>query len=233
LKEDIKMIVTIHQPNYIPYIGYFAKAAKSDVFVSYDIAQYTKNDFINRNKIKTPHGWTWLTIPVKKPLTRSINEIEIDNSKKWAKKHWLAIKSSYGRCENFSEYEDLFNEAFEKEWTKLADINEYFLQSIFKILCPKVEFKKASELDIPEDLDPTEMLIEITKKANGDIYLSGIDGRKYLDESKFTEPKLELIQFEHPVYQQKFNEFIPNLSIIDLLFNCGEESIKLISESVK
>jgi hypothetical protein len=227
------MKVTIHQPNYIPYIGYFAKAASADVFVSYDIAQYTKNGFINRNKIKTPHGWTWLTIPVKKPLTRPIYEIEIDNSKKWTKKHWLAIKSSYGRCKYFSEYEQIFNEAFEQEWTKLADINEYLLKSIFKIICPKVEFKKASELDISNNLDPTEMLIDITKKAHGEIYLSGIGGRKYLDEFKFTDPKLELIKFEHPIYKQKFNEFIPDLSIIDLLFNCGEESIKIMSASVK
>lgn len=227
------MIITVHQPNYLPYIGYFAKAMKSDKFISYDTAQFTKNDFINRNRIKTPHGWTWLTIPVKKPLTRPIYEIEIDNTKKWAKKHWLAIKSNYGRCEYFCEYEQFFNEAYEMEWTKLIDINEYFLKSLFKIICPKVEFIKASELDIQNNLGPTDMLIEITKKVNGDVYLSGIDGSKYLDENKFTHPKLELIQFDHPVYQQRFNEFIPNLSIIDLLFNFGEDSIKLISESVK
>lgn len=227
------MIVAIHQPNYLPYTGYFAKAYYSDVFVLYDIAQYTKNDFINRNKIKTPQGWTWITIPVKKSSTKPIFEIEIDNTKKWTKKHWMAIRSSYGRCEHFKEHEDFFNNIYETDWNKLIDINEILLKYLFEIICPHVKFIKASDLNIQENLGPTEMLIEITKKVGGETYLSGIDGRKYLDEEKFTDIKLKLIDFQHPVYSQKFNEFIPNLSIIDLLFNCGKNSINLIADSVK
>lgn len=221
------MIVSIHQPNYLPSISYFHKVSKSDIFVSYDIAQYTKNSFINRNRVKTPHGWTWITIPVKGPTAKRIMDVEIDNSKNWRKKHWLTLQANYSGCKYFGRYKNFFKEVYDTKWDMLLNINEYILRHLFEIICPHVKFKKASELDISPTLDATDTLIEITKKVGGDTYLSGVGGKDYLDESRFTEIALKYQKFKHPTYPQRFGKFIPNMSVIDLLFNCGDEAIKI------
>ncbi|MCK4634739.1 MAG: WbqC family protein [Candidatus Aenigmarchaeota archaeon] len=216
------MIVGIHQPNYIPWLGYFYKIAKSDVFVLLDNVNYTKNSFINRNKIKTQNGGVWLTVNVltKGRYGQLINEVEIDNSKLWNKVHWKTIFFNYSKAPLFNEYGHFLEEIYERKWEKLIDLNE----SLIKLICElsgikNVKFIRASELNASGN--GTDLLIDICKKLGADTYLSGFGGRNYMEEKKFKGDDIELkyYDFKHPIYKQLWDGFVPNLSVIDFLFN--------------
>lgn len=222
------MIVSVHQPNYLPYLGFFHKAAQSDIFISYDTAQFSKNDFHNRNKVKTTHGWTWLTVPVRKPLKRQMREIEIDNSKDWRREHILTIKSCYSRAPCYADHIPYFEDVYSRHWERLAELNEGILNHFFRVLCPHVRFARASDLHVPNHLNPTEKIIWMVKSVGGSTYLSGPFGRQYLDERKFTDVRLTYQEFQHPTYQQRFGDFIQNLSLVDSLFNIGEDSLRRV-----
>lgn len=214
-------IVAVHQPNYLPHLGFFRKIDQADIFVIYDTAQYTKNSFINRNRIRTKDGWMWLTVPVKKEGVLII-EKEVDNTHNWRAKHWKAISANYNRAKYFNEYCSFFEDAYSKEWRKLAKLNEFLIKYLLQELDIHVKVVKASELDLKEQ-DPTEKLIEMTKKVKGDVYLSGTGGKSYLDEKLFTDIKLSYFKkFESKPYKQVFGGFVNNLSVIDYLFNCGK-----------
>ncbi len=222
-------VVTIHQPNYLPYIGYFHKILQADVFVSFDTAQYTKGSYINRNRVKTATSTSWITVPVKNPSFKQIKDIEIDNNKKWKKQHWLTLQGSYGKSTYFSEYEDDFKEVYEMEWLKLSELNEHMISLILKLIGVKKLVKRSSELLKYSYSDTTVEIIEMVRAAGGGVYLSGKSGRNYLDETKFTDIALRFHEFKHPVYEQRFGAFIQNLSIVDFLFNCGADGINKLS----
>lgn len=218
--------MTIHQPNYVPYLGFFHKAAQAELFVSYDIAQFSKHDFQNRNRVKTPHGRTWITVPVMRPRKRQIREIKIDNSKSWEKHHYLTLSSCYSNAPYFGDYRSYFKELYSRPWERLVDLTEEILGHFFEVLCPHIEFRRTSELEVPDHLDATERIIWIVKSFGGSTFLSGPLGREYIDESKFTDVKLKYQEFHHPTYPQLFGGFIPNLSFVDYLFNMGENSLR-------
>lgn len=218
------MIVGIHQPNYLPWLGYFYKIAKSDVFVFLDNVPYTKNSIINRNKIKTQHGAMWLTVSVltKGRYGQLINEVEINNNIHWSKTHWKTICTNYVKAPYFQEYMSLFESVYQREWRKIADLNETLIRLICEILSIKsVKVIRASELDVSGK--STELLINICKAVGADTYLSGFGGKKYMDEKLFEKNgiKLKYYEVQHPIYKQLWADFIPNLSVIDLLFNEG------------
>jgi len=220
------MIVSIHQPNYLPHLGFFDKMRKSDIFVIYDDAQFNKEDFQHRNRIRIFHGWKWLTIPVdKKPLP--INSIRIKNEitikyLKWNDAHLKDIQDNYKKSTNFSAYENELVKIYKVEYDMLIDLNMaliHFLKRAFKVntkLIFSSEFCFTSK--------STERLVEIVEAVGGDVYLSGNSGRDYLNFSLFNKKgiKLEFQDYEHPVYDQMYNEFIPNMSSIDALFNVGK-----------
>lgn len=225
------MIATIHQPNYIPWLGFFHKIAQSDVFVSLDIVQFTKNSFQNRNRIKTANGEMWLTVPVltKNRFGQLTNEIEINNSAKWGKKHWESIRQNYCKAKYFKSCSEFFENVYMNEkFTKLIDLNETILKFIIKTLGIQAKFIKASSLDIRGK--STDLLIEICKAVGADTYLSGPSGKKYLEEQRFRDESIQLIydDFHHPIYDQLFGPFLPHLSIIDLMFNCGPRSLDIL-----
>ncbi|MBT3362554.1 MAG: WbqC family protein [Chloroflexi bacterium] len=221
------MKIAIHQPNFLPWIGYFYKIAHSDAFVLLDNVQYTKNSFINRNKIKTPHGEAWLTVPVKKSgkFGQAIHEVEINNAVKWKNKHLKTIEMNYKKA-NFFNY--LFSNLEEiylnTETNNLCQLNIRLIQFISSIFKLQTRLYRSSE--IAAQGDNTLLLIDICKKLGADTYMSGFGGIKYQDEELFKEAgiKLEYYDFTHPTYLQLWGEFSPNLSAIDLIFNCGSES---------
>lgn len=220
------MIVAIHQPNYLPYLGFFDKMRKADIFIIYDDAQFNKEDFQHRNRIKIFHGWKWLTIPVdKKPLP--IKEIRIKNDislkgVRWMDSHIRDIKDNYKNSTYFSKYEKELEIIYNKEYNMLIDLN------MSLILFLKRAFKINSNLVLSSELGFTskssERLVEMVKAVGGDVYLSGPSGKNYLDISLFTDRKIkvEFQDFKHPIYKQQYDGFIPNLSAIDDLFNVGE-----------
>lgn len=218
------MIVTIHQPEYLPWIGFFDRIYKADVFVILDNVQYQKNAFINRNKIKTSQGWQWLTVPVKQRESRKkINEIEINNKTDWRAKHWKALLYNYNKAPYFKKYSDFFEKVYKKNWNLIADLDIYLIENIMHMFGVKKEIKKSSLLKARGKAD--DLLINICKELEADTYLPG-PGPKiygYMDLEKFKKQNINVVfqEFTHPVYVQQFakKEFIPNLSIIDLLFN--------------
>lgn len=227
------MILSGHQPEYLPYIGFFYKMAKADKFILVDHVQFVKKNFQNRNRIRTAQGsdgWTWLTVPVITHGKRyqRIDEVEIDNSTSWGKKHWKTIFLNYKKAPFFNMYSDFFEKLYSKKWQKLADLNKniiYYLKGELNIKTPIV---KSSDYDFKKT--KTELLIEMCKKIGADTYLSGSGGKIYVKEENFKKNNLKHIfsDFEHPIYSQAFKPFISNLSVIDLLFNYGPKSLDII-----
>lgn len=221
---------SIHQPAYIPWLGYFDKMAKSDIHIFLDDAKYSKNNLFNRNKIKTPQGEAWLTIPVKYKSDLPICQTQIDNSSDWRKNHFKTIKLNYARAPYFKEYLDFLEKFYSKNWRYLSDLTISMNKAIADLLGIEVKFLKSSELKVAGTKN--EKLINLCKKVRADTYLSGLGakdthlnpyGKPYLDEELFLKNNIRVIyqKFSYPQYQQLWGEFIPNLSIIDLLFNCG------------
>ena len=217
------MRVAIHQPNYIPYLGYFHQIHNSDIFVFLDNVTYTKNNYTNRNRIKTPDGWCWLTVPVvnKKILETPISKVKIDNSTNWYKKHRNSIKFNYGRAPHFEEYKNFIDDIYCSSWGALADLNKYSIKTICGLLGINGTFVNASELDV--DGAGTDLLVNICEALGADTYFSGRDGRFYLDCQRFEQRGIKVVfqGFPAPTYPQLFGAFVPNLSVIDYLLNDG------------
>jgi len=218
--------IAVHQPNYLPYIGFFHKLNNVDVFVIYDDAQFSKEDFQHRNKIRIFHGWKWITVPVEKKLI-PINEIKIKNEVvlkglKWSDAHLKDIKVNYKDAPYYAKYGDDFEMIYNNNYYKLIDLNMkliYFLMDVFDI---RTKLIFSSELGFTSK--STNRLVEIVEALDGDVYLSGLSGKDYLDISQFYENgiKVKFQEFTHPIYKQNYNSFVPNMSAIDMLFNVGK-----------
>lgn len=224
-------IVTIHQPNYIPWMGFFGKVNKSDIFVILDSVEYTKNSVINRNKVRIKDGWCYLTIPIEKKYHESrIVDVKLPLDDKWRKNHWATIESNYNKTDYFHTYKDFLKRLYEKKCDFLWQINEEAIIYLMKCFNIDVEIIKASELELNPELKKTDLLISILKSVEGDRYISGPSGKNYLEIEKFKQGDIELefFEFKHPEYKQRYPGFVPNLSAIDLLFNMGEKSSELI-----
>ncbi len=223
------MIVSIHQPQYIPWLGYFDKIASSDVFVFLDNVQFKKNEWQNRNRIKTVEGWQWLTVPVIHRYTQKICEVKINNTIQWGKKHLNALVTNYSKTLFFNDYLPFLEKTYARDWKHLADISIHFIRFLAEALgLSKTKFALASDYETREDR--TGRLVDLCKQLEGDIYLSGRGGAKYLNLKEFAEEGLE-VKFQdyiHPHYPQLFGDFEPFLSIIDLLCNCGPESLSIL-----
>jgi len=224
------MILSVHQPQYLPWLGFFHKIAKSDIFVFLDDVQYKKREFQNRNKIRTKDGWLWLTVPVitKGKYTQKILEVEIDNTSDWAIEHFRSIELNYSKAEFFKEHRNFFESLYKKKWEKLIDINLEIIKYIMNCWNIKTPVYFSSSLNL--QTSKTQRIIDICKHFKADTYLSGSGGKDYLEESLFHQNNIKLIyqKFEHPVYQQCFSGFEPYMSAIDLLFNCGQDGRKYL-----
>jgi len=223
-------LISIRQPGYLPYLGFFKKIQVSDIFVEFDDVPYTRSDWDNRNQIRTFDGTVRLTIPVYNKLGQRLKDVMIVNTENWSKKHKIAIKNNYQKAPYFSKYWDLIESILEKNHEKLIDLNLSLIDYFCSELSINTKIIKSSELNI--DLKGSERLLEICKKLNAKKYLSGIHGKNYLNEKIFSDANIEVIyeNFAHPTYHQIHGNFIPNMSIIDLLFNEGDNSKRILNE---
>jgi hypothetical protein len=222
----MERIVAIHQPNFLPWLGFFYKMLKSDIFVFLDNVQFSKNSFQNRVKIKSSQGAIWLTVPILHNFGQLTKDVRINNKEPWREKHLKTFEMNYKRAAYFKPFFELLQEIyFKKEWELLVDFNTELISHISKFLGIKTETIRASSLNVSGK--STDLLINIVKELNGSIYLSGKGGANYQDEKKFKNNGIELrySDFKHPTYPQLWGEFIEGLSIVDLLFNCGEKSL--------
>ena len=188
-----------------------------------DNTQYDKK-FTNRNKIKIPDGWSWLTVPINKEHKFLPNKlVEINNKENWKEMHWKKITRSYTNSKFFKKnYKSFFEEVYSKEWKFLFELNSELLHQIIDWLGLKIQIIKESELNI--NGNSTERLVNVCKELGAETYVSGVGGKEYMNEKLFQKNniKIEYQKFQCPTYTQIFGgDFIPNLSIIDLLFNNG------------
>ena len=226
------MIIAVHQPQYIPWIGYFNKIASVDAFVLLDNVQYKKNEFQNRNKIKTCNGTQWLTVPVKYKFPQKISEVMINNNYPWQRKHLQALRTNYSKAPYFKQYYHFIEQILQRPWEKLSDLNSIIIKELCQLLGFNTKLYSSSELTINEN-EPNARLIKICQHFNADTYLSGKGAIKYLNLSLFERATIQVRfqDFYHPIYQQLFGDFVPNLSIIDLIFNYGDNSADIIRQT--
>lgn len=226
------MKVVIIQPSFLPWRGYFHLIQRSDIFVFYDDVQYDKHSWRNRNQIKTPNGPQWITVPVltKNKFGQKINEIEINNSNKgWQRKILGSIFLNYKKAKFYDRYIPVVDNILSKEWPSLCALDVYATKKICEILGIKAQFFISSELNVSGD--KISRLINICKKLGGTHYISGPSAKNYLkDTEEFTKNgiKLEFHDYNYPEYTQLYGKFEPAVSIIDLIFNCGDESPEYI-----
>jgi len=223
----------IHQPNYVPWPGYFHKLAAADTFVYLDAVQYPRGQsFAARNRIKTPNGVTYLTVPVSVPKGSEgkASYLEVDFADdKWRKKHLATVEQSYGRAPHFDDVFPLYSRHVESEDT-LVGLNIGLIDAFASYLGIETKRVRLSEL-LPSFGQKTDLIVDIARALDASEYLSGSGGgREYTDEAVLRERGIALRfdEFEHPRYEQLWGDFEPNLSVLDLLFNCGAESRGLI-----
>jgi len=225
------MIVAIHQPNFLPWIGYFYKMLKADRFVFLDDVQFIRRGYTARVKIKTKDGETWLTVPVIKKgrYLQSINEVELEPDTKWKKKTLGTLHASYAKAPFFKSFFPELESIIMNDFQLLSELNIAlikWLATIFEINTPNI---RSSELNGITG-ESTDRLVNICKALNADKYLSGFGGQKYQEQETFNQNNIELsiYNFTHPVYPQPWGDFLPGLSSIDFLFNCGPPFCKKV-----
>lgn len=222
------MRIAIHQPQYIPWLGYFDKMDSSDVFVILDDVQYKKNEWQNRNKIRNAESWQWLTVPVKYEFGQAMDQVKLEEGSGWRAKHLKSIELNYSRAPHYKEHQPFFADLYGKETRTIADVNTLFIEYLKTALGINAKLVRSSELNIRTA--STRRLVDICKALGGDTYLSGAGGAEYLDETMFSSSgiALEYQDYKHPVYKQVFEGFEPYMSVIDLLFCEGDNSLNVI-----
>ena len=224
-------LVAGHQPNLYPYGGFFAKLASVDEFVIVDNTQYVKKQYHNRNRVKFPDGEArWLSIPVRNAgrFKQMINETEPDDSSNWRAKHAKTLRSNYSSTPYFDDFFPKIQELLNSEWRYLADYNIAVIDICMKYLGIETPTRRASELGVTGIA--TELILDICRKTNSDAYLHGKHARDYVnfDLLKNAGVKNLIQDYAAAEYAQITGEFIPNLSVLDVIFNCGPKSLDMI-----
>ena len=225
------MIVSINQPAYLPWLGYFHRIAASDLHIVLDHVQLEKNSFTNRNRIPAGDGACWLTVPLRTAGRfgdLALNTVEIENRTDWGRKHWMTIRQRYRRAPHFAEHAAFFEGLLTSRWERLDALCEestgYLLQA-FGIRTPR---RRSSEMNPRGAKD--ELVLDLCKTAGATTYLSGALGRQYLREPLFDAQGIRVVyqSYQHPVYPQGGASFQPFMAAIDLLFTCGPQSLEIL-----
>ena len=220
------MVVGGHQPNYIPYLGFFDKMVQSDIFVINDDSQFSKGDYHNRNRIRIDKGWKWLTVPVemaKMPINtiKIKNEVLTPKGLTWAEDHLNNVWLHYKDTPFYSTYEGELQQIYGAEYESLVDVNMAVIEFLRHAFGIDTRVVFTSEMGCPSK--STQRLVEIVQALDGDVYLSGPGARAYLDLSLFDRAGIKVVfqEFKHPTYGQRYPGFEPNMGAIDALFNTG------------
>lgn len=227
-----EMIVAGHQPNYLPWLGFFDKLRRSDAFIIEDNIQYEQQGFTNRNRIKTPDGVKWLTVPIEHqghPLL--INEVRISNDGEpsWAKRHWLSLVHNYSKAPFWEKYCGFFEQTYNKDWKMLFDLNMHLIRGLISIFNLDTTLVMASSLRVFEKKN--EAVLSKCKTLGAETILCGNGAKGYIDLKQFDDEGIKVIfqDFRHPIYPQLFGKFVSNLSVVDYLFCNGPTFDKLRS----
>lgn len=218
------MKITIHQPQYLPWLPYFMKIDECDLFVVLDTVDFQKNGLQNRNQIKTGQGPLWLTVPVQQSLGQKIIDTRTDNRSGWAAKHWKTIAQSYAKAAAFGDYEDHLLGLYSETWENLCAVNLAFLSHMMNWLDIRTPIVRSSEISVSGS--SSDLILSICKSVGAKTYLSGTGGAAYLKLEDFDRAGIA-VDFHTPppvsTYPQTFPKtgYLPNLSAIDIILNCG------------
>ena len=214
-------------------MGYFGLIDLADTFVFYDDVQFSAQSWQQRNKIKsTNDNWMWLSVPIVRKFGQNIDEVQINNTSNWLKKHWGSIYQSYAKASCFKDYKDEIENFYQKEWEYLSELNITTIKKLSELLGTDMpEFIRSSQLEGITG-GKTDRLLAVLEEIGADEYISNPGSRDYIETDKFKRKGIKLYWYEyrHPVYPQIRGEFMPYLSAVDLLFNTGSEAIRYIRE---
>lgn len=228
--------LAISQSNYIPWIGYFDLIAAADEFIVLDEVQFTKNDWRNRNQIITPNGLSWISIPVGKKISRRICDVEIRQV--WQEKHWNILKNNYSSSKFFSEIKKWLKPLyFDEEYQHLSEVNMKFIQAICFFLEIDTKITQSTDYSIGHE-EPSQRLIDLCNQVGSNHYISGPAAKSYIDADLFAKNTISIAWMDYsnyPKYNQIWGNFQHQVSIVDLLFNCGKDAryhLKNIHEDI-
>ena len=224
-------VLAAHQPNFLPWLGLFHKVGQADVWVWADDVQYSRGSLTNRNRIRTASGWQWLTVPVR---TRGrgrqrICDVQTQSDSDWRRKHCQSLRWHYGHAPFFDAYAPAIEVLYADAWPQLIDLNAALLRHLLPLLEVEVEVRFSSQMDLPHER--TARLVDMAKACDCQVYLAGSGASKaYLDVEAFAAAGIEcrFTHFEHPVYPQCHAGFVAEMSVLDLLFNCGPQSREVL-----
>ena len=219
--------IAILQSNYIPWKGYFDLIAAVDEFVFYDDVQFTKNDWRNRNRIKTPRGLEWLSIPVGQDIGRRIRDVELPDPR-WQEKHWRTLEANYRRAAHFAEVAAVFEPLYRgRRHTHLSALNRELIEAVCRYLGIRTRLSNSWDYELAGDR--VERLVELCLQAGADEYVTGPSARTYLDQSAFARRGINVVWFDYTGYSeypQLWGGFSHEVTILDLLFNCGTDAVR-------
>lgn len=217
--------IAILQSNYIPWKGYFDVIAAVDEFILYDDMQFTKNDWRNRNRIKTPSGLQWLSIPVGSNIHRRIRDVALPATA-WAQQHWKTLAFNYRTAPHFESVAAWLAPLYlGNTCSDLSSFNRTMIEAICRSL--QIDTRISNSWDYTLADGKTERLVDLCRQAGATVYVSGPSARGYLDESLFDAAGIEVQWMKYgpyPEYAQLWGPFVHEVSVLDLLFNCGDEA---------
>jgi len=225
------MTIAILQSNYLPWKGYFDIIHDVDLFLFFDEVQYTVRDWRNRNRILSPQGASWISVPCGNDTSRRICDVTIHNELSWTQDHWNAIRNAYAKTPCFDQYSAYFQQVyFGRKWEYLSDLNQTLIQEIsHRFLGITTRFARSSAF--PSTGHKTEKLLTLCQSVGCDTYLSGPAAKNYLDESAFEKAGIRVVWKDYtgyPAYPQQGDQFRHDVSIIDMLFRLGEKTPEYI-----
>jgi hypothetical protein len=229
--------VVIHQPDFIPYLGFFHRFLSADLYIVLDHVQFvhhTKHSWTHRDKIKTRQGERWLSVSVNKaPMDTPINCIELSSSVDWRQANLRVIEENYKTAPYYSEIMPVVKQFYDQTIERLVEFNFASIKMLMDLLDVNIPCIFSSSLNPVGKKN--EMLLDLLGKVGATHYLTGVGSRDYLDEAAFATNSIKVIwqQFQHPIYPQQFGEFISSLSALDLLFNCGVPTSRRILRGVE
>jgi hypothetical protein len=227
----VSRVVAIHQPNFLPWLGYFDKLARADVFVLLDSVQFPRSghgEWMNRVQALVQGEPRWLTVPIRRRGVQTIREVEIDDSQGWRQKLLRTLELSYARAPFVDGVFPLVEQVVEHGEPLLADFNEYGVRTFADALrLERAEIVRSSSLDVAGT--GSDLLAEITRAVGGTTYLSGGGASEYQREESYRARGIELVfqDFEHPQYPQGRDVFVPGLSVVDALMHSGADGVRL------
>lgn len=219
------MRVTIHQPQFLPWLGYLDKIDQADLFIVLDTVQFKKQEWQNRNRIRTATGWQWLTVPVRQRFGQRIDEVRLNQTVSWQARHLRALELHYARAPYCARYLPELCALYEQPWERLSPLNVAVIRWLLRAFGITTPIRLASEWPAREE--PTDRLVDLCRAVRATSYLAGPGADAYLDTARFEASgvRLEMQTFRHPVYRQLYEPFEFNLSGIDLLLLQGPEAL--------